>query len=93
LLEEVKRLREKGYKEALHNIKTVGYYELNQYLKGKLSKEEAIEEIKQNTRQYAKRQISWFRNQTDTHWIDFDNKSKSEIVKAIIQIYKEYNVK
>lgn len=88
LIEEVKRLRKQGYREALRRIKTVGYYELSRYLDGETSREEAINKIKQNTRQYAKRQLSWFRNQVETNWIDITNKSKQEVVEEILKLYK-----
>jgi len=88
LIEEVKRLRKQGYREALRRIKTVGYYELSRYLDGETSREEAINKIKQNTRQYAKRQLSWFRNQVETNWIDITNMSKQEVVEEILKLYK-----
>lgn len=59
LLEEVKSLFEKKQFNAL---KTVGYSELYQYLENKCSLEYAIDKIKQHTRNYAKRQLTWFRN-------------------------------
>jgi len=88
LIEEVERLRKQGYKEALGEIKTVGYYELSLYFDGEIGKEEAINKIKQNTRQYAKRQLSWFRNQAETIWIDITNRSKQEVVAEILKLYQ-----
>jgi tRNA dimethylallyltransferase len=46
----------------------VGYTELFDYLDGKTSLEKAIEMIKQNTRRFAKRQLTWFRKDTSFHW-------------------------
>lgn len=71
LIEETKKFYEQ-------NIKTkpllggIGYKELYQYLDGNASKEEAIENIKQNSRHYAKRQYTFFNNQLDVNWFDVD---------------------
>ncbi|WP_293883696.1 tRNA (adenosine(37)-N6)-dimethylallyltransferase MiaA [Sphingobacterium sp. UBA1498] len=65
LLDEVKALFPFKTKPALL---TVGYAELFDYLDGKQSLEEAIAKIKQNSRRYAKRQITWFKKYGRTHW-------------------------
>ena len=52
----------------LNALQTVGYEEWFQHLEGQMSKEQAIEKIKQNTRNYAKRQLTWFRNEKDIRW-------------------------
>jgi len=62
LLEEVKKLKSFKSENAL---KTVGYRELNDFLEGNLSEEEAINKIKQHTRNYAKRQLTWFKHQDE----------------------------
>lgn len=67
LLDEVRSLYHHRHLSAL---KTVGYAELFDYLDGKMSLEEAVEKIKQNTRRYAKRQLTWFRKDPDTQWFD-----------------------
>ena len=68
LLEEVKALAEKKHLNALN---TVGYKEIFGFLEGKYSLEEAVAEIKKNTRRFAKRQLTWFRKNPDIHWFDF----------------------
>ncbi len=65
LIEEVKRLMPYRSKQALQ---TVGYKELFEYLEGKLSLTDAVALIKQNTRRYAKRQLTWFRKDTEIKW-------------------------
>jgi tRNA dimethylallyltransferase len=67
LLAEVETLL--PYRE-LNALQTVGYQELFDYLEGKKSLEKAVEEIKQNTRRFAKRQLTWFRKNTETHWFE-----------------------
>lgn len=52
----------------LNALQTVGYAELFEYLDGKISLEKAIEQIKTNTRQYAKRQLTWFRKDEEIKW-------------------------
>jgi tRNA dimethylallyltransferase len=70
LLEEVKSVLEfKNY----NSLKTVGYSEIFQFLDGTISLENAIELIKQNSRRYAKRQLTWFRKHADAKWIPFDS--------------------
>jgi tRNA dimethylallyltransferase len=65
LIEEVDGL--KSYRH-LNPLNTVGYSEILNYLDGKSNREEAIEKIKQNTRRFAKRQITWFNKSEDIKW-------------------------
>lgn len=67
LLEEVKGLLPFRENNALQ---TVGYRELFQYLDGTLTLDEAVEEIKKNTRHYAKRQMTWFMKDPEVNWVD-----------------------
>lgn len=69
LLEEVKGLYDQGLREV-QSIQAIGYKELYDYWDGKVSLEEAIENLKQNSRRYAKRQLTWFRNKMDVTWFD-----------------------
>ena len=80
LLEEVKGLVE--FKN-LRNLLTVGYSELFDYFDGKHSNlEEAVDKIKQNSRRYAKRQITWFKKDTNTVWLDA-SKSTQDLLTEI----------
>ncbi|SEN89469.1 tRNA dimethylallyltransferase [bacterium A37T11] len=54
-------------------LQTVGYSELFNYLDGNTTLDEAVIKIKQNTRRYAKRQITWFKKDKDTYWVDPDD--------------------
>ncbi|QNK62115.1 tRNA (adenosine(37)-N6)-dimethylallyltransferase MiaA [Pedobacter sp. PAMC26386] len=69
LLEEVKSLID--YRE-LNALKTVGYAELFDYLDGTITYDIAVEKIKQNTRRFAKRQLTWFRRDELIHWFTPD---------------------
>ncbi|MBT8321081.1 MAG: tRNA (adenosine(37)-N6)-dimethylallyltransferase MiaA, partial [Eudoraea sp.] len=79
LLEEVKQLLPYIDYNALQ---TVGYQELFEFLKGKCSLETAVDEIKKNTRRFAKRQLTWYRKSTDVLWFDYQTPHK-EIAIAL----------
>jgi tRNA dimethylallyltransferase len=68
-LDEVKMLVEKGYGETPVLHRTLGYRELLSYIEGKTTLAKAVEMIKRNTRRFAKRQMTWFRNQPHIHWL------------------------
>lgn len=72
LINEVKSLMEK-YPTNLVSMKGLGYKEIIAYLKGEYSLEEAIYILKRDTRHFARRQLTWFRHQSDGTWIDMDN--------------------
>ena len=78
LLEEVKELY--TFKK-LHTLNTVGYQELFDYIEDKLTLEQAVELIKQNTRNYAKRQLTWFKKDKGIFW--YEPQEKEEIIKYI----------
>ncbi len=69
LIEEVQNLIKK-YPNFPTAMQAIGYKEIVWYLQGKLTKEEAIEKIKQESRRYAKRQITWFKGIKNLTWID-----------------------
>ena len=73
LLEEVKSLVPYRYRPPL---RTVGYAELFDYLDGKYTLQQAVDNIKQHTRRYAKRQLTWFRKDTATQWFEPDDIEK-----------------
>jgi len=68
LLEEVKGLYEHGIRDV-QSVQAIGYKELYAYLDGRLTLSDAIEQLKQNSRRYAKRQLTYFRNKMDVEWI------------------------
>ena len=77
LLDEVKSVYPKRH---LNSLNTVGYKELFGYLDGKCTLEQAVEQIKINTRQYAKRQMTWLRKNNDYQWFTIDE--VDEIIKS-----------
>lgn len=80
-VDEVARLLEMGYSSELNSLQTVGYKEVFEYFKGNLSFEEMISLIKQRSRNYAKRQLTWFRKDSRITWWDIDEfKNLTELV-------------
>ncbi|MGM0846670.1 MAG: tRNA (adenosine(37)-N6)-dimethylallyltransferase MiaA [Bacillota bacterium] len=83
LIQEVKTLFDKGIKDV-QSIQAIGYKEIYEYLEGKVTLEDAVDNLKQNSRRYAKRQLTWFRNKMDVKW--FDMSSPRENNKKIEEI-------
>lgn len=71
-VEEVKHLLEQGHEAELERLRTIGYREIAAYLKGEHELEHAVEQMKQQTRRYAKRQLTWFRADDRIEWITPD---------------------
>ncbi len=79
----------KKYGENNILLNTIGYQELYPYFNGEVDFNSAIELLKQNTRRYAKRQISWFNANKEITWFDIKENSKEQILKEIINICKD----
>ncbi len=69
LLDEVKNIIDMGIKKDSTAMQAIGYKEIAEYLDGKITLEEAIDKIKQGSRRYAKRQLTWYRRNEKIHWI------------------------
>ena len=82
LIEEVKQILNK-YHTFPTAMQGLGYKEVVEYLEGSCTKEEMIEKIKKETRHYAKRQLTWFRKNKETIWLDGE-KSTDENVSIIL---------
>lgn len=78
LVEEVKSLQSF---RAYNALNTVGYSEIFDYLDAKLSLQEAVDKIKQNTRRFAKRQLTWFRKDQNTTW--FEPNQTQEVIEYL----------
>lgn len=77
LMNEVKQLYDQGLRDT-QSIKAIGYKEIYDYFDGKVSYDEALNQLKQNSRRYAKRQLTWFRNKLDVKWFDMTPPLKHE---------------
>ena len=94
LVSEVQSLKEKGYTRDMVSMQGLGYKEMLDYLDNKCSLEEAVEIIKRDTRHFAKRQITWFKRESDVTWIDKKEYEYNEerILKAMLQELKERGI-
>lgn len=91
LYEEVKNLLESGIPENATSMQAIGYKELRGVVNGTMSQEDAAEIIKQESRKYAKRQLTWFRRNENALWIDTANYDDNplKIAEHIYRILKE----
>ena len=78
---EVRKLLEMGYTRNDWGMKGIGYVEFLDYFDGKCSFQEAVDKIKQNSRHYAKRQLTWFRKMNDVHW--YSPNQEEEILSLV----------
>lgn len=82
LLEEVRRLLHMGYPCSLKPMQSLGYRHMCQYLAAEMSLEEAVRTMQRDTRRYAKRQITWFRGDSEFRW--FHAEARQEIFDAVL---------
>lgn len=75
LVAEVEALLAKGYSSHLKSMQTIGYREIIRFLHGDFSLDEAISRIQQESRRYAKRQMTWFRRDSSIIWVDSSRES------------------
>lgn len=84
LLEECIKLKEMGYTSSMQSMQGIGYKEILYYLEGNVKLQEAINMIKQGSRNYAKRQLTWFRRDPRVTFLDKDKLSYVEILEKVI---------
>ena len=89
LLEECIKLREMGYNSSMQSMQGIGYKEMFYYLDNKITLDEAVEMIKKGSRNYAKRQLTWFRRDPRAIFINKDNLNEEEIFNKILLDYKK----
>ena len=78
LLEEVQKLKDMGYHRGMVSMQGLGYKEILAYLDGEYPLEEAVRILKRDTRHFAKRQLTWFRREKDTIWMNKDELDYNE---------------
>ena len=91
--ERVDRMMENGLEAEVRRLcipdgttasEGIGYKEISAYLKGELSLEGAVEEIKRNSKRYAKRQLTWFRGKDYVRWIDTDTEDVLAVARRMV---------
>lgn len=92
LLQEVKGLLERGYSPDLVSMQGIGYKEFIPYFHGECSMEEAVIQLKTNTRRFAKRQLTWFHRQITGLWIDMGKASGAEALKDALDYLKDRGI-
>ena len=94
LIDEVKRLKEEGYEKTMVSMQGIGYRQVFEYLEGNLSLEDTIEQIKKDTRHFAKRQLTWFGREKEVCMVDKSQfGSEDEILTYMLTILKEKGIK
>jgi tRNA dimethylallyltransferase len=89
LLREAADLRRRGYGRELNSLNTVGYKEAFDCISGEISPEEMLAMFKQNTRRYAKRQLTWFRRDARIRWITMDRgTAEGEVADVIAREFR-----
>lgn len=88
LIQEVEAIYQK-YQEFPTSMQALGYKEVVEYLEGNSSKEEMIEKIKMESRRYAKRQLTWFRKNKETIWLDGQDEVKHNISIILEEIKRD----
>jgi len=88
-LTEVKKLIRLGYNPELKPMQSIGYRHIISFLQNEIDEPTMIQQIKQETRRYAKRQITWFSADKEIHWISSENMDKmSQLIKEFLQEFK-----
>lgn len=77
-------------KQGLTARQAIGHKELQPYIDGKITLDEATENLKRETRRYAKRQLTWFRRNENINWLYADEMSRDELVKKAIDLAKNH---
>lgn len=85
LIEETKNLFEKYGNNDYKSLQAIGYKELFAHYRNEISYDEAIELIKKKSRNYAKRQYTWFNNQFDVKWFDVDLENFDKTIQEVIE--------
>ena len=85
LVEECHFLLRRGYSPELNSLRTLGYREVFEHLDGKRDLPMTVALIQKNTRNYAKRQMTWFRKEKDVLWLDAEALSEQELGDKVLQ--------
>ena len=93
-LEEVQKLKDMGYHRGMVSMQGLGYKEILAYLDGEYPLEEAVRILKRDTRHFAKRQLTWFRREKDTTWMNKDEFDYNEdrILDEMLKVCRDRGI-
>lgn len=86
LVEEVQRLLDEGFREGVTSPQAIGYKEIVEALDGRMTMEEALDQIKSATCRYAKRQRTWFRKDKRIQWIEADDADLDRMTTCVLDL-------
>ncbi|MCH7955391.1 MAG: tRNA (adenosine(37)-N6)-dimethylallyltransferase MiaA [Candidatus Marinimicrobia bacterium] len=89
LVEEVKQLLDAGHREDLLKIPTIGYNEVIAFIDGEIDETKMLNDMKVNSRRYAKRQMTWFKKDERINWIDMD--LVDDAAEVVITAWRDYS--
>ena len=92
LLEEVRGLLAQGYAPELVSMQGIGYKEFVPYFRGECTLEEAVTQLKTNTRRFAKRQLTWFHRQIDGLWLNLSEQTAEQALETALAYLREKGV-
>ena len=94
LVNEVEGLKREGCHRGMVSMQGLGYKEILAYLEGEYPLEEAVRILKRDTRHFAKRQLTWFRRESDVIWVDKDkfHWDEKEILEYMLSVLKEHDI-
>lgn len=94
LVQEVQKLKDMGCRRDMTSMQGLGYKEILSFLDGEVPLEEAVRILKRDTRHFAKRQLTWFRRESDVIWLDKDKFSFDEekILEYMLSVCKEREI-
>lgn len=90
LINEVRGLIARGYAEHVERLRSLGYREITAHLRGECTLEEAVDLMKQNTRRYAKRQLTWFRGDPRVHWMPVtEDTTEAQLIERALLLIQQ----
>ena len=94
LVKEVEGLKREGCQRGMVSMQGLGYKEILAYLEGEYPLEEVVRILKRDTRHFAKRQLTWFRRESDVIWVDKDkfHWDEKEILEYMLSVLKEHDI-
>ena len=93
-MEEVRQLKEKGLSRGYVSMQGLGYKEILDYLDGEITLEESLYILKRDTRHFAKRQLTWFKRESEVIWVNKPEFAFEEekILAFMLQCLKDRNI-